>query len=203
MVGAIKFIPAVLVLFVNVLCGYSQEGWSAVADPEAVSYAFNASLGRIRTIDCRFVQEKYVDVLESKAVSEGTFSFSAPDRILIVYLSPEQSSVEIDGNTVTSVGNGGRKTVKDMSSDRRYARIKAMIASGPDFYMQGQKKQTMVSVYERGDEYMFEIRPQGIRMKIRIIAEKNDMSVSSFRMEEPDGDYTEFFFTDRKVTFGE
>lgn len=78
-----------------------------------------------------------------------------------------------------------------------------MIASGPDFYMQGQKKQTMVSVYERGDEYMFEIRPQGIRMKIRIIAEKNDMSVSSFRMEEPDGDYTEFFFTDRKVTFGE
>ena len=40
---------------------------------------------------------------------------------------------------------------------------------------------------------MFEIRPQGTRMKIRIIAEKKDLSVSSFRMEEPDGDYTEFF----------
>jgi len=173
------------------------KGWTEVPDAAAVVAAFNAAVAKISSVDCSFTEEKYVDVLEAKSVSAGHFSFSAPGRILIEYLTPENSSISIDGDSMTLV-SGGKTSSLDLASNRQYRRIFSLF-SGADA---GNTRMPEVKAYEKEGRYMlvFAMKAGGVSGIVEAVVDRADMSLESFRLKNGE-DYTEYRFTDKKIVW--
>lgn len=189
-----RIVFPILAVMLHVCNVWAQDGWKEVPDAGAVVEAFNAASAGVSSIDCLFTEEKYVDVLEEKSVSSGRFMFCAPDRILIEYLSPQQSSICIDGDSMT-ITSGVKTSSVDLASNRQYQRMFQMFSG------KGDKKGRMpqVKVYEKDGRYLltFPMKQGGISGVVEAIVDSSDMSLESFRMTSGT-DYTEFRFTDRK-----
>lgn len=196
-------ISIILAAFAFVCGAAAQDSWKEVPDVSAVLDAFDSANSMTVSIECAFTEEKYMDVLEEKSVSKGKFSFSAPDRILIEYLSPEKSSIRIEGDSMEIV-SGGKTSEVNLAASRQYRRMFAMFSgNGPD---RGSGKPAAkgrlseIRGYEKHGLYMLvaEIRHGGLSGTVDVVLRSSDMSVESFRMKNGD-DYTEFRFTDKVI----
>lgn len=186
------------------ICGASaQDSWKEILDASAVLDAFDSANSRIVSIECAFTEEKYVDVLEAKSVSTGKFSFSAPDRVSVEYLSPEKSSIRIEGDSMKIV-SGGKVSEVNMAASRQYRRMFAMFSGNGLGNGSGKPaargRLPEVGCYEKSGQYMlvFEVRQGGLSGTVDVVLRSSDMSVESFRMKNGD-DYTEFRFTDKVI----
>jgi hypothetical protein len=84
-----------------------------------------ALLAQRRGGEARFVEQRFVSVLERTLQYSGTLSFTAPDRLARYTLSPRAESFEVDGNRLT-LERGGRK--REMALDAQ-PELAAMVAA--------------------------------------------------------------------------
>lgn len=66
-----------------------------------------ALLGRQRSGEARFTEQRFVSGFDAPLASSGTLSFTAPDRFTRRTLEPRAETMEVDGNTLT-LSRGGR-----------------------------------------------------------------------------------------------
>ncbi|MCM1177192.1 MAG: hypothetical protein NC115_04120 [Bacteroidales bacterium] len=171
----------------------SQEGWREVPDAASIVEAFNSANAAVKSISCRFTEEKYVDVLENRSVATGRFSYSAPGDILIEYDSGD--SIRIEGDSMTVV-SGGRISSVNLAANRQYQRMSTMF-SGKD---ERKSRLPEVKAYSRDGRYMltFVMKMGGISGTVEALVDSSDMSMDSFRMKNG-ADYTEYRFTDKVI----
>lgn len=68
-------------------------------------------LGQVRNAQARFVERKYIALLDQPVESSGELSFTAPDRMEMRTLRPKKQSLLLDGNRLTMDQDGRSRTV--------------------------------------------------------------------------------------------
>ncbi len=68
-------------------------------------------LGQVRNAQARFVERKYIALLDQPVESSGELSFTAPDRMEMRTLRPKKQSLLLDGNRLTVAQDGRTRTV--------------------------------------------------------------------------------------------
>jgi outer membrane lipoprotein-sorting protein len=68
-------------------------------------------LGQVRNAQARFVERKYIALLDKPVESSGELSFTAPDRMEMRTLRPKKQSLLLDGNRLTMEQDGRSRTV--------------------------------------------------------------------------------------------
>lgn len=68
-------------------------------------------LSQHKSSQARFVERKYIAVLDKPVESSGELSFTAPDRMEMRTLKPRKQSMLLDGNRLTLEQDGRSKTV--------------------------------------------------------------------------------------------
>lgn len=68
-------------------------------------------LGQVRNAQARFVERKYIAMLDKPVESSGELSFTAPDRMEMRTLRPKKQSLLLDGNRLTMEQDGRARTV--------------------------------------------------------------------------------------------
>lgn len=82
-------------------------------------------LAQRRSGEARFVEQRFVSVLDRTLQYSGTLSFTAPDRLVRRTLSPRPESFEVQGNQLT-LERGGR--TRQMALDAQ-PELAAMVAA--------------------------------------------------------------------------
>lgn len=68
-------------------------------------------LGKVRNSQARFVERKYIALLDKPVESSGELSFTAPDRMEMRTLMPKKQSLLLEGNRLTMEQDGRQRTV--------------------------------------------------------------------------------------------
>lgn len=68
-------------------------------------------LGQVRNAQARFVERKYISLLDQPVESSGELSFTAPDRMEMRTLRPKKQSLLLDGNRLTMAQDGRTRTM--------------------------------------------------------------------------------------------
>lgn len=163
-----------------------------------------AEQAKIRTLEARFTQRQESSLLVEPDVSQGVFSYEAPDAVRWEYTSPKPISVVIDGEEMTTwyrdLGRAERLKVGRYSNQV----LKYLGASGSfdtllDYF------RVRVAFPERPtDAYRLELIPRYDRIARRLssmvvwIDQKRYLPVR-MRYVAGDGDVTEYEFRDLRV----
>ena len=68
-------------------------------------------LAQTKSGQARFVERKYIAMLDKPVESSGELSFTAPDRMEMRTLKPKKQAMLLDGNRLTLEQDGRQKTV--------------------------------------------------------------------------------------------
>ncbi|MBX9958967.1 MAG: outer membrane lipoprotein carrier protein LolA [Burkholderiaceae bacterium] len=68
-------------------------------------------LAQVKNAQARFVERKYIALLDKPVESAGELSFTAPDRMEMRTLRPKKQSLLLDGNRLTMAQDGRTRTV--------------------------------------------------------------------------------------------
>ncbi len=68
-------------------------------------------LAQTKSGQARYVERKYISMLDKPVESSGELSFTAPDRMEMRTLKPRKQSMLLDGNRLTLEQDGRQKTV--------------------------------------------------------------------------------------------
>jgi outer membrane lipoprotein-sorting protein len=103
----------------------------ASADPPARVEDFGlpqlmARMQALHSASARFVERKFVHMLNQPLQSSGTISFTAPDRLQKQTMAPAPASVTVEGDRLTVVQPDGRTRTLSLSDSPE---IGALIAS--------------------------------------------------------------------------
>lgn len=196
-----RFILSVALSVMPALAMPAQDGWKRLEDPERIVSLFNEMNSRVVTVDCSFVEEKYVDVLVDKSVSGGKYHFSAPDSVSVVYDGPDGLSISVSRGILTVVTDG-RKTEKRLSSDRRFSFLADMLHSG-GIPSEGWQDSFSIEAFENASAYRLLISRMKSQKKedIDVMIDRKDMSLVSFMISDGGSDYTRFTFKDKRIVY--
>jgi outer membrane lipoprotein-sorting protein len=70
-----------------------------------------AQLGRQKSGEASFTEQRFVHGIEGPLESAGTLSFNAPDKLVRHTLSPRPESMAVEGNTLTLSRSGRTRTM--------------------------------------------------------------------------------------------
>lgn len=68
-------------------------------------------LSRVKSAQARFVERKYIAMLDKPVESSGELSFTAPDHVEMRTLKPKAQSLLLDGDRLTLEQDGRQRTV--------------------------------------------------------------------------------------------
>jgi len=68
-------------------------------------------LSRVKSAQARFVERKYIAMLDKPVESSGELSFTAPDHMEMRTLKPKAQSLLLDGDRLTMEQDGRQRTV--------------------------------------------------------------------------------------------
>ncbi len=89
-------------------------GASAAFDLDALM----GLLGRVKSGEATFVEQRRVEMIDRTLVSSGTLSFRAPDTFVRETLKPRHEKLAVSGNTITmSLGERSRTMALDASPE--------------------------------------------------------------------------------------
>ncbi|MEO7115005.1 MAG: LolA-related protein [Caldimonas sp.] len=75
-------------------------------------------LGRVKSGEATFVEQRRVEMIDRTLVSSGTLSFRAPDTFVRETLKPRHEKLAVSGNTLTmSLGDRSRTMALDASPE--------------------------------------------------------------------------------------
>jgi outer membrane lipoprotein-sorting protein len=98
-------------------------GIAVVAAALAAAAAFDLDaltelLGRVKSGEATFVEQRRVEMIDRTLVSSGTLSFRAPDTFVRETLKPRHEKLAVTGNTITmSLGDRSRTMALDASPE--------------------------------------------------------------------------------------
>ncbi len=156
------------------------------------------------TMSAAFVQTKESSLLLAPSVSKGTFSYLAPDRVRWEYERPEAMTLVIDqGEALTwyrDLGKAERYQV-GRQSERvlEYLGASSSMEQLIEFFRISMQAQPAP-----GDPYWLRLEPRYSRIAKRLKELELWIDAERFvpvrlRYVEPDGDVTEYVFTDLEI----
>lgn len=199
-----KYIAYLILLF----CSLQQAGAQPKMKPMADIPGFKANLlsstQKAKSMECDFVQKKFLEVLTEPVISNGHFCFKRENLIRWEYLTPNQYLIIINNDKVLTKNKNEKANVIDIRSNKLFKELTDMMISCFSGNIKAIEKKYSIQYFENEKQYMTKLVPldknAGAYLKnIDMYFDKNDMTISKLMMVEPSNDYTEYNFTNKKL----
>lgn len=158
----------------------------------------------LRSLEAHFVQRKESELLVEPEVSKGSFSYLAPDRVRWEFVSPNPMTVVIDDDRMTTWYRDLKRA--DVLSVGRYSEqvLQYLGASGTLDTLLDYFRVKASFPRDASEPYRLSLDPRYPRIAKRIRSmdvwiDRERFVPVGLRYVEPDGDVTEYRFSDIQV----
>ena len=180
-----------------------STGALSEVESQKVMASLTEAAASMRTMQCRFVQEKTMSMLAEPSVSEGKMFFASPDHLRWEYTTPYPFALVVNGERIVKVTDG-KTEVLDGKSGRMYQGIVNIVlgsASGQKLF---DTSVFDVALFDDGKFWKAEMTPKRRDMK-RMFSllvfhfDKKTQAIDHVEFVEPKGDKTTIRFEDIRL----
>lgn len=154
----------------------------------------NKASAQMQSLECEFVQTKFLNILDDKMVSRGKMYYQQADKLRWEYTSPYTYTFILNQNQVL-LKNDNRSDVIDVNQNRIFKEIARMMMNSIVGNCLSDAKSFKTTVEVSGNDWIATLIPLKRDMKQMwnklILHIRPDMKVVyKVEMHEPSGDYT-------------
>lgn len=155
----------------------------------------------MRTIDCDFIQTKFIDVFDEEIESKGSFYYK-DNKIRMDYTIPVRYSMIINDHQLMTLSNG-KKSMIDLSDNTIMSNMKGMITACMIGDLTSLTKDFAVQYNQNDRQYITKIIISDTQSSkyincIVIYLSKSTMAVDELYIKESGKDYTKYKFYNRR-----
>ena len=154
----------------------------------------NAVATSMRSMQCDFVQTKYLKMLNDKMVSKGKMYYQKSNKLRWEYTSPYSYAFVLNGSKVL-ISKGKRNDVINVNQSKMFKEIARIMMSSVVGNCLTDRKDFKVSLVASGSDYIATLYPQQKQMKqmfqkIILHFNKAKSTVTKVELVEKKGDKT-------------
>lgn len=159
-----------------------------------VKQQINAVASKMKTMQCDFVQTKYLKMLNDKMVSRGKMYYQQSNKLRWEYTSPYTYTFVLNGSKVL-ISKGKRNDVINVNQSKFFKEIARIMMNSVVGKCLTDRKDFKVSLTGASAEYVATLYPQQKQMKqmfqkIILHFNKQNSTVSKVELIEKKGDRT-------------
>lgn len=163
-------------------------------DEAKVKQQINAVASKMKTMQCDFVQTKYLKMLNDKMVSRGKMYYQQSNKLRWEYTSPYTYTFVLNGSKVL-ISKGKRNDVINVNQSKFFKEIARIMMNSVVGKCLTDSKDFKVSLTGASAEYVATLYPQQKQMKqmfqkIILHFNKQKSTVSKVELIEKKGDRT-------------
>lgn len=160
----------------------------------AVIRQINTAASKLRTMQCDFVQTKYMRMLNDKIMSRGHMYYAQPNRLRWEYTSP-YTYIFVLNNSQVLMRKGRNSQVVDVNQSRVFKEITRIMMNSVVGKCLSDRKDFKTSIAATQTEWIATLVPQKKNLRqmfktIRIHFNKRRLMVSVVELYENNGDRT-------------
>ena len=183
-----------VLFFLMVLCLCLLNLSAQKVDEAKVKQQINAVASKMKTMQCDFVQTKYLKMLNDKMVSRGKMYYQQSNKLRWEYTSPYTYTFVLNGSRVL-ISKGKRNDVINVNQSKFFKEIARIMMNSVVGKCLTDSKDFKVSLAGSSAEYVATLYPQQKQMKQmfqKIILHFNKQKSTVFKVEliEKKGDRT-------------
>jgi len=184
-----------ILFFLFALClGFSTVNAQQKVDEAKVKQQIGAVASSMKSMQCDFVQTKYVKLLNEKMVSRGKMYYQQSNKLRWEYTSPYSYTFVLNGGKVL-ISKGNRSDVINVNQSKMFKEIARIMMNSVVGNCLNDKKDFKVSLAGSTTEYIATLYPQQKQMqqmfqKIILHFNKAQSTVSRVELIEKKGDRT-------------
>jgi outer membrane lipoprotein-sorting protein len=196
----------VFISYVSVSATPSDTTYIALKDTALLKSRIISYSGSLNTLECNFIQLKYLSVLTEPSKSNGHFSFKNPGMVRWEYNDPFKYLVIINNDRLFLKDDKKTKSF-EMTSGKAFVALSSAFGKLLHGDIFENKTDFACKYFENDRNYKLVLFPKAKELKkifssILLFFDKKQFSVSKVVMNELSGDKTEIEFTDRKINEG-
>ena len=185
-----KFFIFLMVLSLGLTSGSAQQR----VNEAQVKQQINAMASGMKSMQCDFVQTKYLKMLNDKMVSKGKMYYQQTNKLRWEYTSPYSYAFVLNGNKVL-ISKGKRNDVINVNQSKMFKEIARIMMNSVVGNCLNDKKDFKVSLVASGSEYVATLYPRQKQMQqmfksIILHFSKAKSTVSKVELVEKKGDKT-------------
>lgn len=183
-----------IVVLVALCLGFSTLSAQQKVDEVRVRQQIDAVASSMRTMQCDFVQTKYLKMLNDKMVSKGKMYYQQSNKLRWEYVSPYTYTFVLNGSKVL-LGRDNRNDVINVNQSKFFKEIARIMMNSVVGKCLMDTKDFKVSILGYPTEYVATLYPQQKQMrqmfqKIVLHFSKQKSMVSMVELVEKKGDKT-------------
>lgn len=171
----------------------STSAQQKLNEPKVIQQ-INAVASNMKSMQCDFVQTKYLKMLNDKMVSRGKMYYQQSNKLRWEYTSPYSYAFVLNGSKVL-ISKGKRNDVINVNQSKMFKEIARIMMNSVVGNCLTDKKDFKVSLAASGTDYIATLYPQQKQMqqmfqKIILHFNKAKSTVSKVELVEKKGDKT-------------
>ncbi len=183
-----------IIAFIALFMGFSMVFAQQKVDEMKVKQQINAVASSMKTMQCDFVQTKYLKMLNDKMVSKGKMYYQQSNKLRWEYTSPYTYTFVLNGSSVL-LNKGNRSDVINVNQSKFFKEIARIMMNSVVGKNLVDSKDFKVSLTGSSTEYVATLYPQQKQMKqmfqkIILHFNRQKSTVSTVELIEKKGDKT-------------
>ena len=183
-----------IVLIMSLTLGFTSISAQRKVNDAKVIQQINAVATSMKSMQCDFVQTKYLKMLNDKMVSKGKMYYQQSNKLRWEYTSPYSYAFVLNGSKVL-ISKGKRNDVINVNQSKMFKEIARIMMNSVVGNCLTDKKDFKVSLAASGTDYIATLYPQQKQMKqmfqkIILHFNKAKSTVSKVELVEKKGDKT-------------
>ena len=184
-----RFLISMTTLFLSLCSIFAQN-----VDEAKVKQQINSVASKMKTMQCDFVQTKYLKMLNDKMVSKGRMYYQQSDKLRWEYSSPYAYAFVLNGSKVL-ISKGKRNDVVNVNQSKFFKEIARIMMNSGVGKCLTDTKDFKTSIASSQSEYVVTLYPkqkqlQQMFQKIILHFSRQKSIVSKVELIEKKGDRT-------------
>ncbi len=176
------------------MCLCLTQATAQTVNETKVMQQINAVASAMKTMQCDFVQTKYIKMLNDKMVSRGKMYYQQSDKLRWEYTSPYTYAFVLNGSKVL-ISKGNRSDIINVNQSKFFKEIARIMMNSVVGKCLTEKKDFKTSISGTSTEYVATLYPQQKQMqqmfqKIILHFNRQKSTVSKVELIEKKGDRT-------------
>ncbi len=183
-----------VIVLLSLTLGFVSSSAQQKLNETKVIQQINAVAISMKSMQCDFVQTKYLKMLNDKMVSKGKMYYQQSNKLRWEYTSPYSYAFVLNGSKVL-ISKGKRNDVINVNQSKMFKEIARIMMNSVVGNCLTDKKDFKVSLAASGTDYIATLYPQQKQMqqmfqKIILHFNKAKSTVSMVELVEKKGDKT-------------
>lgn len=200
--GKERLVVCGLLIMLSLPLSAQYTGYDAIADLPSFKKKFKTESSNVLSIHSSFTQEKILTALTEKITSTGEFWFKRSNKVRIEYRKPFVYLMVMNEDKMLTRDDYKESHI-NVKSNKLFQQVNRIMID----CVQGSildSNDFITKVFENDKNYLLEMTPTSKVLReffqtIVLTVEKKDYSANSIEMNEPSGDSTTIFFTNKKL----